>query len=185
MRHVMLDLETLGTTADAVILSIGAVKFDLETGVIDDAGFYASVSVESNLDKGRRIDEDTLIWWFNQSKGAQEVFHEPKIVLGEALESLSEWFEPNPNLKEYYVWSNGADFDLPMLAHAYRQHDWLPPWQFYNSRCFRTYRALPAAQKFGKLNNDHDALRDAHNQAVRACEIYAAMTGKAPAKVKA
>ncbi len=60
-KDIMLDLETLGTTADAVILSIGAVKFNLETGKIDDEGFYRSVSVESNLDLGRRISEDTLI----------------------------------------------------------------------------------------------------------------------------
>ena len=50
MKDVMVDLETLATSADAVILSIGAVRFDLETGEIDDAGFYASISVESNLD---------------------------------------------------------------------------------------------------------------------------------------
>ena len=41
MKNVMLDLETLGTTASAVILSIGAVRFDLTSEKIDDKGFYA------------------------------------------------------------------------------------------------------------------------------------------------
>lgn len=178
MQDVMVDLETLGTTADSVILSIGAVKFDLATGELDDAGFYASVSIDSNTDKGRRIDESTLIWWMQQSEQARAVFFEPKISLSDALIDLSEWFGDADKTR---VWSNGADFDLPMLAHAYRQHDWTPPWQFYNSRCFRTYRSLPAAAKFGKLNNNHNALADAVNQAKRACEIYAAMTSKVKA----
>lgn len=64
MSDIMVDLETLGTTADAVILSIGAVKFDLVSGQIDDEGFYASISVESSLNRKRRISEDTLLWWF-------------------------------------------------------------------------------------------------------------------------
>ncbi|NQW82286.1 MAG: 3'-5' exoribonuclease, partial [Polaromonas sp.] len=63
----MVDLETLGTVADAVILSIGAVKFDLDSDAIDDDGFYASISIESNQETGRRIQEDTLIWWMGQS----------------------------------------------------------------------------------------------------------------------
>ena len=33
MKHVMCDLETMGTIASAVILSIGAVRFDLDTTV--------------------------------------------------------------------------------------------------------------------------------------------------------
>ena len=76
MKHVMIDLETLGTVADAAILSIGAVKFELESQAIDDAGFYASVSIDSNLEMKRRIQEDTLIWWMKQGESAQGVFHE-------------------------------------------------------------------------------------------------------------
>jgi len=32
MQHVMIDLETLGTTPDAPIIAIGAVNFDIRTG---------------------------------------------------------------------------------------------------------------------------------------------------------
>ena len=82
MKHVMIDLETLGTKADSVIISIGAVKFDLDSEQMDDNGFYASVSIDSNLERGRKIDEDTLLWWLQQSTDAQAVFHEPKQPLG-------------------------------------------------------------------------------------------------------
>jgi hypothetical protein len=174
MNHVMLDLETLGTKADAVILSIGAVKFDLETGKMDDDGFYASVSVDSNLALGRKISENTLIWWMNQSKKAQAVFHEPKQTLETALLSMIEWLGHNKRC----IWSNGADFDIPMLAHAYDQLGHEPPWEYWNSRCVRTYKSLPAAASVPKPVNDHNALRDAVNQADYVMRVYAVMTAR-------
>lgn len=177
MKHVMLDLETLGTTADAVILSIGAVKFDLDSDKMDDEGFYASVSIDSNLDARRRIDESTLVWWMGQSKEAQTVFTEPKQTLDGALGALADWFGHNKR----YVWSNGASFDIPMLEHAYRGFGWEAPWMFYNSRCVRTYRSLPAADRVTKPVNDHNALRDAINQARYLQAIQAAMRGKVAA----
>ena len=171
MKHVMIDLETLGTTADAVILSIGAVKFDLESDKMDEAGFYASVSIESCTDAGRIIDESTLVWWLGQSKEAQAVFTEPKQTLESALASLADWLGHNKR----FVWSNGASFDIPMLEHAYKKFGWEAPWEFYNSRCVRTYRSLPAAARVPKPANDHNALRDAINQARNVQAIYAAM----------
>lgn len=173
MKHIMLDTETLGTTADACILSIGAVKFDLESDAIDDAGFYASISIDSNLEYKRRIQEDTLIWWMKQGPEAQGVFHESKQTLGNALDGLSEWIGDG----DYKVWSNGADFDLPMLAHAYTQHGREIPWKFWNSTCFRTYKGLPGAKQIrvAPLGVKHNALSDAHQQAVTAQAIYAAL----------
>ncbi len=173
-NDVMIDLETLGVTADSVILSIGAVKFDLKTGAIDDAGFYASISIDSNLDAGRKISEDTLLWWLKQPVTAQEVFHEPKQALEAGLEGLADWL----GHKKRTVWANGPDFDTAMLAHAYKVFGWEPPWEFWNSRCVRTYKALPAASGITRLANDHNALRDAFNQAKYVIDIHKAMTGR-------
>jgi len=170
MKHVMIDLETLGTTADACILSIGAVRFDLLTDEIDDKGFYASVSVDSNLAHKRRIQEDTLIWWFRQEVVAQAVFHETKQTLEDALIDLSDWLEDGEN----HVWSNGADFDLPMLAHAYASLGMEVPWKFWNSNCFRTYKKLPGAKgiRAAETGVKHHALSDAYMQAQTAQMIH-------------
>jgi DNA polymerase III epsilon subunit-like protein len=182
MRSLMIDLETLGTTADAVILSIGAVAFDLNASKVSDEGFYVSVSIDSNLELGRRISEDTLIWWFKQSAAAQQVFHEPKEHLREALRQLSDWIGAN----DYEVWSNGADFDIPMLAHAFTQCGLQVPWKFWNARCYRTYKNLPGAKNLAlppKEGTAHNALADAYNQAQAVCTIHQALFAKI--KVKA
>lgn len=169
MKHIMLDNETLGTAADAVIMSIGAVRFDLDSDALDDAGFYASISIDSNLEHKRRIQEDTLIWWMSQGEGAQGVFHESKQTLGQALDDLSDWIGDD----ECFIWSNGADFDLPMIAHAYTSLCKAVPWKFWNSRCFRTYKNLPGAKnvKVPFEGVKHNAMFDAIHQARTAQAI--------------
>ena len=179
----MVDLETLGTTADAVILSIGAVKFDLESDSMDNEGFYASISIDSNMEYKRRIQEDTLLWWFKQSFDAQKVFHEPKQSLSSGLEELSDWIGDT----SYSMWSNGADFDLPMLSHAYTQMGMETPWKFWNNRCFRTYKNLPGAKNAVVKNSGvkHNALDDAVTQAISLQAIHKALFSARVAKVGA
>lgn len=171
--NIMMDVETLGTSADACIMSIGAVKFKLESDFIDDAGFYASVSIESNLEGKRRIQEDTLIWWLKQGSSAQGVFHESKQTLRDALIDLSEWIGD----EECYVWSNGSDFDLPMLAHAFVSNQMEVPWSFWNSRCVRTYKNLPGSKniKVPFVGTKHNALFDAIHQAKLVQALHAGL----------
>jgi hypothetical protein len=172
----MIDCETLGTAADSVILSLGAVRFDLESDDIDDEGFYRSISVESNLDYKRRIQEDTLIWWLDQSSEAKAVFTEPKETLQTALCEFSDWLGDD----KACVWSCGADFDLPMVAHAYRQIIVDVPWKFWNSRCYRTYKNLPGAEriKVPRQGTHHNALQDAIYQAQHLQAIHKALFSK-------
>lgn len=173
MKDLMIDLETLATTADAVIMSIGAVPFDLETGAVSDDGFYVSVSVDSNLEYKRRVSEETLIWWMKQPAAAQQVFHEPKVHLANALEELRDFIGD----KDYRVWSNGADFDIPMVAHAFTHAGLAVPWKFWNSKCYRTYKGLPGAKTVPMVEAGvkHNALADAYNQAVHVCAIHKAL----------
>lgn len=179
-RDLMIDLETLATTADAVIMSIGAVKFNLESSTMDPEGFYSSISIERNHDFGRRvINEDTLLWWLRQEPTAQAVFHEPKVSLEVSLIDLSDWISTD----DFTVWSNGADFDLPMLAHAYSQIGVERPWKPYSGRCVRTYKNLPGAKgaAFETIGVKHNALSDAVNQARQVQAIYQTLFAGKPA----
>lgn len=175
-KDINVDCETFGVVADAVILSLGAVKFDRDSDEIEDAVFYRSISIESNLDFKRRVQESTVIWWMKQSPAAQAVFHEPKVGLEQALCEFSDWVGG----REYRMWSNGADFDLPMLAHAFTQATIPVPWGFWNSRCVRTYKDLPGAKKVvvPRTGIHHNALHDAIYQAKLVQAIQKTLTGK-------
>jgi hypothetical protein len=142
MNHVMLDLETLGTTADAVVLSIGAVRFDPSSDRLGDRPedkFYGSVSIDSQLQLGRRIQEDTLLWWIQQSPEARQVFFEPKKTLEAVLLDLADWISviPEANLE---VWAKPAKFDIAILEHAYQQHDIDVPWPHWASNCLTSFK---------------------------------------------
>lgn len=161
----MVDLETLSTRSDASIISIGAVMFhpdQLELG----KSFYASVSVGSNLERGRHIEESTLVWWTQQAKEAQKVFFEPKVTLVSALEAFSEFVgDTDP-----FIWGNGANFDPPILDHAFRSNGMDIPWKYWKVRCCRTYRdtcnsIFKALPMLPKSSTPHNALEDAVAQA--------------------
>ena len=177
----MIDLETLGTSADAVIVSIGAKAFDLDAGVLFEgpaSDFYRVISIDGQPQ--RRISGSTVSWWMGQSEAARSVFSsEQMIYLRPALDDLRDWirlaFPKSPN-----VWSNGADFDLPMLNHAFEAMCMTPPWKPYSGRCYRTYKNLPGARaiKVERTGEHHNALDDAIYQAQHLCAIHAALFGK-------
>jgi hypothetical protein len=184
--HIMIDLETLGTTADAVILSVGAVRFDLDIGVVSDGiaapanFFYQAINVGQQ--EGRTISTDTLCWWMGQSEQAREVFSDPdRKPLFWALDELRDWINPQPDAMPT-AWSNGADFDLPMLVHAYDKLGINLPWQPYAGRCYRTYKNLPGARaiKVERQGLHHNALDDAIFQAQHLCAIHKALFGGTP-----
>lgn len=170
MNDIMVDLETMATTADAAIISIGAVKFDLTGDAISDEGFYASISLQSNIDYGRMINEDTLKWWFKQGEEAQQVLHEPKQGIDDAFEAFAKWVDR----PDYRIWSNGANFDEPILAHAFTQLRMPIPWKFWNVRCVRTFKNLPGAKDVvvPRVGVHHNALADALTQAALVQAIY-------------
>ena len=191
---IMIDLETLGTTADAVIVSIGAVAFNLEAGRTlpsKDEGrqstFYAVLDTETQ--PRRHISADTLAWWMRQSDAARAVFDRANPVQHHfpartALGALEAWvrsvvLEENAQHKDLRVWSNGSDFDLPMLAHACRIFNVALPWPAYAGRCYRTYKNLPGARAVAMQRGGvhHNALDDAIDQARHLCAIHAALFG--------
>ena len=56
-NNVVVDLETLGTKAGCVILSIGAAEFK-DHGVVD--AFYRTLSIDSQTERGLKIEQRVL-----------------------------------------------------------------------------------------------------------------------------
>lgn len=172
--NIMIDLETLDTSVDCAIVSIGAVKFNMD-GYIDDEAFYASCSIESQMTSS--ISDSTLAWWMSQSDAARSVFAEPnKHTLENALHELKAFVDHD----KYELWSNGADFDIPIINFALKRHGFKPLVMFYNHRCFRTiknlYTNVPKPPYEGA---QHNALIDAIQQAKWLQAIHAfRMEGK-------
>lgn len=166
MNHVMIDLETLGTQPGSTILSIGAVLFDPSLPVSECIGkeFYCVVSRESSLRYGMTISQDTLDWWEKQSPEARSVLDAASTGgedMSVALANLARFIPSGAK-----VWSNGANFDQPLLDVAYDRVGQQIPWRYYNSRCYRTILSLFPEEKSVRPETvcAHNALEDARWQ---------------------
>lgn len=170
--HVMIDLETLDTVASAKILSLGAVLFD-QTGAVLNRLY---VELEVGSQSQRTMSDSTLRWWLRQSAEARMTLGQEKdtrVTVEHALRRLQQLTDKWTNVK---VWSNGANFDEPILSHAYAELGLPTPWKFWNVRCYRTVKSLfarnvPEQERAGTA---HNALDDAVHQAHHLIAIHRA-----------
>lgn len=162
----MIDLETMATEPDAVVLSIGACFFDIETGKVTSK-FYMCLDIDEQKRCKRVVDPKTLAWWNSQSKDARKVFTEKKYPVDHCLNEFTNFVLANGNMSSIYPWGNGAGFDISIMESLYRMFDKKIPWLFYNVMDLRTFKRFAAAnEKVPKLDGvNHHALDDAINQA--------------------
>jgi exodeoxyribonuclease VIII len=161
MNNVMLDLETMGLSPTSAIVSIGAVRFDFQTGLGDT--FYKVVDLESAVNSGLNLDASTVQWWMQQSDAAREVFKQQGEPLSVVLMEFARWLGAP---KEVVMWGNGSDFDNVILRNAYEVRKQYVPWMFWNNRCYRTVKSLFPEVKPETPVIKHHALEDAKAQAL-------------------
>lgn len=169
MRHVSIDLETLGKGHDAAITQLGWCPFDPTTGVIG-TGNAINVSPTCGV-----IDPSTVVWWLQQGEDARMgmvTAIDTGVTLAQGLRDFGEClYEPEHAMEGVCVWGNGATFDITILESAYSRCGLVVPWMFYNVRDMRTIVHL--AQDLRGFNRasvvragvHHDAAADAAHQA--------------------
>lgn len=170
MRNVMIDLETLGTSSGCSILSIGAVEFD-GSGLLP-AAYSGPINRDSCRSAGLVEDYKTLAWWSDQdSTLVRQCSDDKSTMLGNALAHITSLLDGYHEGFNCLVWGNGADFDLPILAEAYRRCGMAVPWKPYAGRCYRTLKNLRPDIKLVRTGVHHNALDDARSQAEHAVRI--------------
>jgi len=175
-KHLMLDLETLDTRPSTVVLSIGAIAFDPQTGWMDEyqgGGLELFPRVDEQLEAGRTISWDTMSWWLQQSEEARKAVAKPprpRIGVENCLETFRDYCK---RMGTTLVWSNGAAFDVVIMEHLMNYQR--IPWRFYKVLDMRTMMWLKNVAKKGETV--HTALQDAKDQAERVIESYRLLQG--------
>lgn len=174
MTNIMVDLETLGKTADCVVLTLGAVKFDpcgddrvKETR--KNEKLYLKFIIETQQDQGRIIDDSTVKWWSEQDPEAlEEAMGDDtnRIEYKEGLEKFSKFFWGCK-----YIWSHGALFDVNILEHSYRQYKIPQPWNYPDVRDTRTIFNLGHDPEM-PTGGLHHALADSMRQVIGIQNVY-------------
>jgi hypothetical protein len=164
----MIDLETLSTRPDAMIVSIGAVEFG--PGGLGDV-FYGVVDPARS---SGHIDPATVAWWMRQSDLARSIFSQSGDALSATLRALFDFIRANrwvysltPSCR---IWAHGAAFDIPILENAIRREGLVVPWHYRAIRDTRTILDLAGIKVQGSEDSKHLALDDAAAQALAVIE---------------
>ena len=168
---IMIDLETLATSPDAAILTIGAVKFDPFGDDVKNPKcekFYVRVDLDSCDRLGLVTSDDTIAWWANQSKEAQdEAFSEDNRI--DIVDAFNQLYKFCWGAKR--VWSHGAAFDIVICEHVFKKIGKAVPWSFWEARCTRTLFDIGINPNRPPVLKHH-ALEDAWNQAVGVQNVF-------------
>lgn len=149
--HISIDLETLSTKTDAVILSIA---------IVCDNG--RELEIHPDIDyqikyMNRHVDGKTLSWWFGQKEAAlRNQADAVRLDISDASFYTLNFLKENV-VSTTLVWANSPSFDCDILA-SFLGHK---PWMFNQERDVRTARMA-----VGRTEPEvaHSALSDARAQ---------------------
>ncbi len=136
--------------------------------------------------KAGHVDGGTLLWWFDQSPEARELFkrQDKAVALATALDGLTTFMRATKGGVPV-VWGNGASFDITILENAYLSGavGLRPAWTHTNIRDMRTIVDL--AQGIAGFDPHlpfdgvaHNAQADATHQAKVIAAAFKALRGK-------
>jgi hypothetical protein len=213
MTHVMLDIETWGGSPDGVIISVGAVAFDISTGrpverylglARNEAGeevpythpatFSVAVDARDAQRMGMQIDADTVYWWFRQSQDAiNSWLQAERLPLADAMLRFYSWYEQH---RPKAVWANAPTFDCAIVRTACKLCGFDAPWHYKVERCVRTYVAAARMAGYPKQaraeveeseaagrGTKHDAVADCMHQIKYVHEVWKFLQKASPGNV--
>lgn len=162
IKHFSIDLETLGISRRAVILTVAIVTDRGDTLVM-------APSIDQQIRDGRVVDGETFRWWLKQSAEARaSIADVSESPCHEVRRAVAKMFGQARD--SYFVWGNAPSFDCEILA------DFLGtgtcamerPWSIWMERDVRTARMA-----VGRTQPEvaHDALADAAAQLADAIKF--------------
>lgn len=198
----MIDLETLGTGSDAMILSVAAVEFNPINGATKET-FYSKVEIDSYKPYTGcfTMDGATLTWWMTTAPEAarKEAFLGERFPLKTVLENLATWIKARGTV---IPWSHGSCFDIPILSHSFKILGMETPWKFWDIRDTRTLYDItgvnlktlpvtPAAKAYPEHHAVGDCLRQIEgvrksyeilNENKKQADVPSVLTNQKPSK---
>lgn len=187
-HDLMVDIETMATHNEAVVISVGAVKFRLDTEdditTVQSPGrwWYRVLNREQQLDLGRLVSENTMNWWNNQEEEARDWMDEEGEDVSEALDDFIDWCDGDV----HRIWGNGNMFDNNIMRSLFGMFGKVWPvhytgdmdlrtlaftWNLASKNRFKTKRP-----KF-KIGVKHNAVADAMSQVIQAQRMFKDIRG--------
>jgi hypothetical protein len=175
----MVDLETLGNGPTSVIVQIGCVAFERDTGEIKGE-FLVNVDPQLEIDEGFDVDGGTIVWWMSQTEQGNNTWykkapHEPRNALLSLYEFVKKW-----GTKKSIMWSHST-FDAPILFYHFKKFNIRSPIRYAFWLDLRTLSMLgqgvASIPKEVRPDDAHDALADCKYQVKWAVKCWKALKG--------
>ena len=168
--HATIDIETLGTSPDTVVLTIGGIKFDPMKDDGLHSQFYYRLDADEQIEMGRTVDEKTLEWWDKQDEEVKKEALETtgRVSTEQSLKALNKWLVGVDK-----IWCQGPVFDIGILENLYKQIGLHHNWPFYIIRDSRTLFSLMDKDPRKEIDfAAHNALADAIVQSLCIQKVY-------------
>jgi len=161
--HLMVDIESLGTTADSVVLSIGLVPFEMDGTTGRGVEFFPRIQPQFYK---RRVMWSSVQWWLKQEQMVrfQQSDAERYKDLKDCMKDLSCFCEENLS-KNFKIWGNG--FDVAMINQIYAEYEMETPYSYKNIFDTRTLVWLSkiSTNKYSDENDlKHSTISDCNFQ---------------------
>lgn len=195
--HLIIDIETLSTKPNAVVLSLGCVHFQFESrktfSEYLENGFYVKLDVKAQMDSGRKMQKETVGWWLSQSAEARLVTKPSAedVHPRDALEQFSRYVSSVRQFEGFddncFVWSRGSNFDFPIIESLHDTFGMQTPYSTWSIRDLKTMFDVLTGGNRGQYQPvsgtpreflKHNALHDVCMDAIRCNDIYEVMTSE-------
>ncbi len=135
-KHLVVDIETLGLSVPAPILSIGMVLLDCSGGFPAKLTTW-TLKVDPKTCVGEP-EEKTMQWWAQQSEAARQEAFEGTPDADPFGEFLKIALAHRPD----YYWGKSHDFDFGHLGAQLAHLGKKLPWNYWRLRDIRTIEGL-------------------------------------------
>ena len=166
INHFTVDIETLGLNPDAIVLSIGAVRWTLKGGIIGK--FHEALHLGAQ--KGRTLTPETIQFWIDQPRNFG-LDNTHRYLPSTSLQHLREFICLYWTSKKSTIWAQGPQFDITILEHMYKEQELPIPWEYNSVRDVRTLWKLFPYKSDVPNAHKHNALEDARTEALNTINI--------------
>lgn len=160
--ELMVDIETLGTSMGAPVITIGAVLFD---PCASDSSeellrrvFLRRIDISDAIRLADGVEGGTVRWWFEQKDAAiKALVGDDAVSAEEAFKDLEQYCHERGSFandkffdgirdfpKTCRYWAKDPDFDMRLMQHYYDHPEISAkqPWAFWECRSVRTVQDL-------------------------------------------
>lgn len=140
---LILDEETLATDSDrAVIWWTCLIGYDIAKDEIIPVRHDQFYPIQPQLDKGRVIEADTMLFWMDQPDEVRKLMlecasNDPSEITS-LLVNFTTMFNAMVDNRPYELYANSPSFDCNKLKSLFNDWGFEAPWDFRKERCLRT-----------------------------------------------